>query len=58
MQKNKRYSIRIDNDVDEFISKKMNSSLGKAEKLLFLIRLGIEFAEVMGELKKIIKDKK
>ena len=56
MQKNRKYSIRIPDDVDDFISSKMKSK--KSENLIFLIRLGIEFTDVMDELRKIIKERK
>lgn len=58
MQKNKRYSIRVADDIDDFISKKMKGNTSKAERISYLARTGIEFLDIMDELRKIIKERK
>jgi len=51
-----RLTVRLEKDIDEFIKKKMGKNITKSEKLVFLIRLGMEVFDVIDEFRKIKRE--
>lgn len=52
-----RLTVRLEKDIDEFIKKKMGKNITKSEKLVFLIRLGMEVFDVIDEFRKIKRER-
>lgn len=50
--------VRIEPETRKFMDKRLSPSICDADKLSYLVRIGVEMFDIIDELKKSVKDRK
>lgn len=51
-----RHMVRIEPETRKFMEKRLSPSICDADKLSYLVRIGVEMFDIIDELKKSVKD--